>query len=135
MINRPGLKQWRSGRGQAGISIIETAAALAILGILAVAFLGGLGTSFKAATVINEQAVAENLVSGEIEYIKNCDYQYSATEYPVDPDLDIPPGFVVPPPVVEPVHATDDGVQKVTVTVTRNGKVMLTVHTYKVDRL
>jgi len=40
----------------------------------------------------------------------------------------------VPPPVVELVHATDDGIQNVTVTAEHNGKTILSVQLYKVDR-
>jgi len=121
-------------RSKKGISFIETAIALAILGIVAVAFLGGIGTSFKAASINNEQLTAESLVISEIEYVKRCTYQYSASEYPVDPALDIPVGWSVPPPIVELVHATDDGIQKVTVKAEHNGKEILSIYTYKVDR-
>ena len=121
-------------RSKKGISLIETAVALAILGIVAVAFLGGIGTSHKATSINNEQTTAESLVISEIEYVKGCTYQYAASEYPVDPALDIPAGWSVPPPTVELVHATDDGIQKVTVKAERNGKEILSVSMYKVDR-
>jgi len=40
----------------------------------------------------------------------------------------------VPPPVVELVHETDDGIQKVTVTAEDNGKAVLSLEVYKVAR-
>jgi len=121
-------------KSEKGFSLIETAAALAILGLVAVGFLGGIGMSFKAVSVNSEQATAEDLVISEIEYIKRCTYQYSASEYPVDPGLNIPVGWEVPPPIVELVHATDDGIQKVIVKAEHNGKEILSLSVHKIDR-
>jgi len=117
-----------------GIALIETLIALALLGAIGVAFLGGLGTATKASIVTNEQATAESLVRSEIEYVKKCVYQYDASQYPVNPGLTIPQSWSVPPPVVELVHASDDGIQEVTVTAERNGETMLSIVVYKVDR-
>ena len=117
-----------------GFAIIEILISIALLGIVAAALLSALATTSQASIISNEQAIAESLVRSEIEYIKNCDYQYSATEYPTDPTLTIPDGWAVPPPVVSPVHATDDGIQEVTVTAEHNGRTMLSVTIYKVDR-
>ena len=117
-----------------GVTLIETLVAMALLCTVGVAFLSGLGTANKATIIANEQATAESLVSSEIEYIKKCVYQYDTSQYPVNPELTIPPSWAVPPPVVEPVHATDDGLQKVTVSAERNGETMLSIVVYKVDR-
>jgi len=119
---------------QSGMTLIETLVALAILGLVAAAFLYGLATASKATIIANEQTIAESLVRSEIEYVKNCDYQYLASEYPIAPALTIPEGWTVPPPVVELVHATDDGIQKVTVTAEYNGETIFSVVVYKVDR-
>jgi type II secretory pathway pseudopilin PulG len=117
-----------------GFIVVESIVALAILGIVAVFFLGSIGTATNAAVVNDEQSIAESLVRDEAEYIKECAYQYSATEYPADPALDIPDGWSVPEPSVEPLHETDDGIQKVTITVQRNGETKLSALIYKVDR-
>ena len=77
-------------KSERGFALIETLVALALLGIIAVVFLGGIGTATKATIVADEQTTAESLARSEIEYAKNCTYQYSATQYPVDPSLDIP---------------------------------------------
>ena len=123
-----------SAGSELGTTLIETTVALAILGVIAVAFLSGLATATKATVIADEQATAESLVRSEIEYVKNYAYQYDTSEYPVDPALTIPVGWSVPSPVVELVHATDDGIQKVTVTAERNGETILSVEVYKVDR-
>ncbi len=124
----------RFAGGELGVTLTETVVALAILSIVAVTFLCGLATTSTATIIANEQATAESLARSEMEYVKNCTYQYLATEYPVDPSLNIPVGWSVPPPVVELVHATDDGLQKVTVTAEHNGEVVISVEVYKVDR-
>ena len=117
-----------------GFSFIETIVALAVLGLVAVTFLSGLFTTSKATIITKERAVAESLARSELEYIRNCTYQYDTNEYEVNPMLDIPKGWGMAPPVVELVHETDDGIQKVTVSVERNGETILSLFTYKADR-
>ena len=124
----------RFAGGELGATLTETVVALAILSIVAGTFLSGLATTSTATIIANEQATAESLARSQMEYVKNCTYQYLATEYPVDPSLNIPVGWSVPSPVVELVHATDDGLQKVTVTAEHNGEVVISVEVYKVDR-
>ena len=121
-------------KSQRGFTLIETAAALIILGMVSVAFLSGTATMTRVTDITDDQAIAQSLVCSEIEYIKNLPYQYSASTYPVDPTLTIPDGWIVSPPVVGLVHATDDGIQSVNVTAERNGEVVFTVEIYKVDR-
>lgn len=121
-------------KSETGAALIETIVALALLSIISVAFLSGLGTATKATVINSEQATAESLVRSQIEYVKKYPYQYDTSEYPVAPALTIPEGWTVPPPVVESVHATDDGIQKITVTAEHNGEAVLSLVTYKVDR-
>ena len=120
--------------GEKGTALLETLVALALLGIIAVAFLGGIGTATKATVVADEQATAESLARSEIEYLKDCAYQYFTTEYPVDPTLSIPSGWSMLNPTVEALREPDDGIQKVTITVQKNGVTKLSVVMYKSDR-
>jgi len=117
-----------------GFALLETIVAIAFLGFVAVAFLGGLGTSTKATMTMGERAIAETLARSELEYVRNCTYQYDTEEYEVNPMLSIPESWNITSPVVEPVHETDDGLQKVTVSVEHNGKTVLSLFTYKADR-
>jgi len=123
-----------SGSREKGITMIETVIGLAIIGLVMVAFLSGLATASKGTILSREQTTAESLVRSEIEYVRSCAYQPDASTYPVDPLLTIPDSWSVPSPVVELVHATDDGLQKVTVSAEHNGEAILSISIYKADR-
>ncbi|MFC1970739.1 prepilin-type N-terminal cleavage/methylation domain-containing protein [Chloroflexota bacterium] len=72
-----------------GFALLETIVALGLLGVVAAVFLSTVGTTTTVTMIADEQVTAESLARSEIEYIKDCDYVYYATEYPVDPMLDI----------------------------------------------
>ncbi|HEY41790.1 MAG TPA: hypothetical protein G4O18_08035 [Dehalococcoidia bacterium] len=126
------LKDWLRG-SEKGISTIEVLLGIVILGLVSVCFLGSVGTGTQATVVTREQSIAESLVRSEAEYVKGCAYQYDASEYPVDPTLTLPAGWTVPT-YVEPVHASDDGLQKVTITAEYQGETVLSIVIYKVAR-
>ena len=120
---------------ESGITFIETIVALAILGTIAVAFLSGLATTYKAAFITDEQATAESMARSQMEWVKNADYVYSATQYSLAP---IPGGkdYVNYSTIIaaEPLHDPDDGIQKITVTVKHSDKEVIKLEGYKVDR-
>ncbi len=131
------------GGKEAGVSLIETVIALALLGLISAAFLSGLATGSKGTVIADEQATAESLVRSELEYIKNQayidysdpghgsytlittpgDYSVEVTVIPLDPVTGLPLG-----------PDQDQGIQKITVTAKRNGNSVLTIADYKVDR-
>ena len=120
---------------EAGVSLIETAVALAILGLIAVAFISGLATAAKATIIADEQATAESLARSQMEYVKTLDYVYDTTQYspaPI-PDGEDYSGYSVMIDA-EPLHDTDDGIQKITVTIKHYDKPVITLEGYKVDR-
>ncbi len=129
-------KRLRSLPGnQSGVALLETLVALALLGAIAVTFLSGLSTSAKATVIADEQNTAESLALAQMEWAKRLDYSENATGYapaPVPDDLDYT-GYSATI-TAEPVHATDDGIQKITVTITHNSKEVLELESYKVDR-
>jgi type II secretory pathway pseudopilin PulG len=124
-------------KDERGISLIEVLIGIVILGLVGITYLGGVGTSTQATIITKEHSTAESLVRSEAEYVKNaemCPYQYGTSEYPVDPTLVIPEGWTVPSPAVEPLHGSDDGIQKVTVSAQHQGKTVLSIVIYKVAR-
>ena len=121
---------------ESGVTLLETLVALAILGLVAVAFLNGLTTAAQATIIADKQATAESLVRSQMEYVKTLNYEPDVTEYPLAPIPDEyeDEGYSATI-VVEPLHEPDDGIQKITVIVNHRDKEVLRVEDYKVDRL
>jgi len=131
---------------ETGVTLIETLVALALIGIISVAFLSGLATAAKATFIADERATAESLARSQIEYVQSQGY----IDYAV-PGHDEYIGLEAPPPnsnysleiTAEPIDpdtgqplpaGQDDGIQKITVTVNRGSKLLLTLEGYKVER-
>ena len=121
--------------GEKGTALLETMVALALLGIIAVAFLSGLATSSRATVIANDQVTAVSLVRPQIEWVKRTDYVYEATTYSAAP---IPSGEDYTGYSVQidsdPLDTPDDGIQKITVTIKHWGEDVLQSDVYKVDR-
>jgi len=150
-------------KNERGFSIIEVLVALALLGIIAVAFLGGLATASKAMIIADERATTESLARSQMEYVKSCKYEAyvpppptlsyakdgdeSATHpgyfiwinaFPIDPDT----GELLINPdtgdfLINPATGDpydDEGIQKIKVAVSHHGEPVITLEDYKVDR-
>jgi len=139
-----------------GVGLIEVLIALAILGIVAVAFLGGLSTSLKAVFISDERSTAQSLAQSQMEYVKNQDYITNdvQAEYLKLNSSDIPSGYDiksldrngnvfddgehiigVPWDTENGQPSTnDEGIQKITIAVEHNGNEVLTLEDYKVNR-
>lgn len=139
-----GKERIRLFKGQRGVIIIETLAALAVLGLIGVAFLGGLFTSSKTIMLSQQNVTAESLFKSQVEYLKVQDYIPVADYNPDDPakrykPIDIPAdlagqGYDVeinpPEQIIAPDLAPFE-LQSVTVVVKRNGVIVLTVSIYR----
>ncbi|MFQ5996594.1 MAG: hypothetical protein ACE5KP_03105 [Dehalococcoidales bacterium] len=121
--------------GESGIAFLETAVALAILGVIAVAFLNGLTTSSKSVFTADEQTTAESLAQSQMEWVKSANYSYEATTYspaPLPSGKDYLDYSVLI--TAEPLRNPDDGIQKITITIRRADKGVIKLEGYKVDR-
>ncbi|MDD5287984.1 MAG: type II secretion system protein [Dehalococcoidales bacterium] len=127
------LARTKTFHSQTGTSLLEILVALAILGIVAVAFLSGLATAAKASATADTQSLAESLARSEMEYVKLCAYQIDATQYQVDPALTIPAEWTVLPASVQTVHETDDGLQQITVTIQHHDNTVFVLKGYKTE--
>ena len=110
--------------------MVESLAAVAVLGVTVVAFVVALSTGSIAVREGDQEAVAQSLVRSQLEYIKNYPYDPAATTYPKVAELE---GYDISVEV-SPIPDTDTDIQQVTVTISRDGEEILTVEDYKVNR-
>ena len=142
-------------KNEKGFTLIGVIIALALLGIIAVAFFSALSTASKAISIADERATAESLARSQIEYVKNQVYitDLDAGEATYVKISEIPDNYTVwsvnrDGATVEEIIGvpwdtqsnqptilgTDDGIQKIMVIVKHHGKEVITLETYKVDR-
>ena len=127
-------------RNEKGFTLIEVIIAMALLGIIAIAFLGGLATASKAIIIADERATAESLARSQMEYVKNQDYDgvNNPPQYTLLSDTPADYTIVIDAVRLDPNGDgtdNDDGIQKITVTVDHLEKPeVITLEDYKVDR-
>jgi prepilin-type N-terminal cleavage/methylation domain-containing protein len=128
----------RAIKGEKGFSLMEVALAMALLGIVAAAFLTGLATGSRAIFIADERATAESLARAQMEYARSLEYSIAEWNYTLtssqlsstDPPTadwwtnDPPPllssdydGYTVIVSTVPLNGALDDGIQVITVTI------------------
>ena len=118
-----------------GVTLVETIIALAVLGTIAIIFLSGLVINSKAAYTADEQATASSLARSQMEWVQHTEYKLYARDYSPD---SLPGGkdYINYSVTIaaRALHDPDDGIQKITVTVTRSGKEVTKLEGYKVNR-
>jgi prepilin-type N-terminal cleavage/methylation domain-containing protein len=114
-------------KSEKGISLIETLAALAILGIISVAFLTALATTSTARATSEERSSAQILAESIIENIKTDNY--STTYTPV-----IPSQFAGYSATVTATNERNENIQKILITISHKGHEVLTLESYKMNR-
>ncbi len=140
-------------KNERGFSLIEVIIALALLGIIAVAFLGAMATASKALFIADERTTAESLARSQMEYVKNQAYSTAAPSNEViyAKITGIPAGYSiwsedragamvadiigVPWDTLNNLPVvTDAGLQRIKLVVKHLGKETITLENYKVDR-
>jgi len=111
-------------KDEKGFSLMEVALAIALLGIVAVAYLGALATGSRAIMIADERATAESLARTQMEYVRQQSYDanldHDPPQYTTIPD--IPAGYEIEVDAVrlDPYGdgaTNDDGIQSITVTI------------------
>jgi len=115
---------------QSGLGLVETLVAVAILGTSVVAFVVALSTGSIAVGQQDEEVVTQGLAQTQLEYTKSYPYDAGASTYPT---VTAPEDYTISVGVSS-VPSTDDDIQKITVTILRDGETILTVEDYKVNR-
>jgi len=116
--------------GQDGVGLVEVLVAVAILGVTLVAFLTAISTGSLGVATTEERVTAENLARSQLEYTKSQVYLAAPASYAT---VTPPTGYAVSADGAS-IPEGNSAIQKITVTVTRNGETLLTVEDYKVDR-
>lgn len=125
------LRRLTATRRENGAGLAEVLIALAITGTIVVVFLSSLSTGARAVGVIYERTTAQNLARSQLEYTRSQDYVPAPASYEPIPSL--PPDFTVSVQA-SAVEDRDDNIQKITVTVYRNGESILVMEDFKVNR-
>ena len=132
--------------GQRGVAFLEILVGLALLGIIGVAFINGMTSTFKAVGISQERVAAESLAKSQIEYLKVQDYilvadydpDYPATSYElitVPSDL-AAAGYSVNISTPEAILSELEGgfeLQSINITVRRNNEQKMQISIYRVS--
>lgn len=126
---------------QKGFSLFEVLVAVGILGLIGAGLLTALNTNYRAARTLDEQVVAVNLATAHFEAIREVPY---AATYPSAGDnITIPSEYNVGIDTkcssdgtnFSPCVGSDNETfQKIILTVSREGKPVLLVCTYRAKR-
>ena len=121
-------------KGDCGFTLVETLGAMTIFGLVSVVFLMGLSVSSKTLMVSQQSVTAENIAKSQMEDTRIQPYTLEATTYP---SISLPQeltgeGYSVSVSAAS-LNTPDDGIQEVTVTVTRNSQAVFTIVDYKLD--
>lgn len=123
------------GSNSRGVGFIEVLIALALLGLVAAAFLNGLSTSLNAVVISDEGSTALALAQGQMEYVKSQDYDESTDpghpQYFENPDI-TPAGYTVEISAIR-LDPDEDGLQQVTIIIRHQGNEVFTLADYLVD--
>ena len=115
---------------ESGATLMETVVALFVLGTIAVTFLSGLVITTKASFTTDERATAQSLAQSQMEWAQNASYNatgYLPATIPSGSDYTNYSANITAEP-------RGEGIQKITVTVTRSGEQVFTLEGYKVQR-
>ena len=119
-----------AAQGQSGFGLVETLIALVILGTSVTAFIAGLSAGSIAVREQDNTASLQNLAQTQLEYTKSYTYITGAVTYP---PVTAPPGYNISVGASS-VPGSDVNLQKITVTVTREGAPTVTISGYKANR-
>ncbi len=123
-----------------GFTLIEVLISLAVMGVIAVAFLGGLTTASKGLSITDERQTGQNLAETQMEFIRQQGYNSELPpQYQKLPAGEIPAGYDIE---IEAIRldpdgdglGDDDNAQLIRINITHGSKDVLTLEDYKVRR-
>lgn len=114
-------------KGEKGMTLIETIAAVALLGLIGASFLSGLATTSTARVTADVRASSKILAEAIMENVKKQEY---APTY----DFDIPPEYLGYTATINATKERNNGIELITVTIQHKGDDVYTLQSYKVSR-
>ena len=118
-------------RRQEGIGLVEVLIAMVITGGVVVLLCNTLSTGSRAVGIMQERTIAENLARAQLEFTRSQDYIPAPASY--DAVESLPADFTVSADASSVVDR-DENIQRITVTVYRDGDAILTEEDFKVNR-
>lgn len=119
---------------QAGIGLVESLVAIALLGITMTSFVTNLSAGTIAVRVHNENTIAQGLAQTQIEVIKAAPYDKTGKSYQT---VERPEGYdikIAVNPAVDEKGNAKKTIQKVSVMVFHNEEAVFNLEDYKVNR-
>lgn len=114
-----------------GAGLVESLIAVAIMAIAVTAFLAAFSTGSLAVRTADKGVTAENLARSQLEYTKSQAYVVAPASY--DTITPVPAGYSISSDATS-IAGRDANIQKITVTATRDGKVLLVLEDFKLNR-
>lgn len=108
-----------------GLALIEVLIAIALVGVITIAFLSALSTASTVLIITDERATAESLARSQMEYVKNQSGLQSSRELPI-PEYE-QAGYSAK---LE-AGSLRTGLQKITIIIYRHGEELVTLVGYK----
>ncbi len=129
-IFRKLVKKISLKHGEKGMTLLEGLVSIGILGGVVITFIFAMSGGALAVKENGQELNVQNLARNQMEYIKTCPYNASATTYP---KINTPPGYSISVGV-KAVPNTNNNIQKVTANISREGALLMTISDYKVNR-
>lgn len=114
-------------KGEKGMTLIETIAAVALLGLIGASFLSGLATTSTARVTADVRASSKILAETILEDVKKQAY---ASSY----DFDIPPEYPGYTATINATKQRNNNIELIIVTVQHKGEDVFSLESYKVSR-
>jgi type II secretory pathway pseudopilin PulG len=114
-------------KSEKGIALIETIAAVALLGIISASFLGGLSMTSTSRVTADERASAKILAETVMENVRKQPY---ATSY----DYTVPDEYSGYTATINATKQRNNNIQIITITIHHRDKDVISLESYKVSR-
>lgn len=112
-----------------GFSLIEVVVSIAIMGVISVGFLHGMGAASESLFTADKMETAKNLAESQMEYAKGQPYAFSYDPAPIPDEY---PGYSASISAAI-VASRGANVQRLVVSIEHEGKEVLELEGYKVN--